>query len=139
MDCSLPGSSVRRISQARSLEWVVISFSRVIFLTWESNPCLSHWQVDSLPLSPQGNPLYQDRSSLCLHMSAHCCLLAEPCPTLCGPMDCGLPGSSVHGISQARSWSGLPFPSPRDLLDTRIGPMSPTLAGGFFTTEPVIA
>ena len=28
MDCSLPGSSVRRIFQARILEWVVISFSR---------------------------------------------------------------------------------------------------------------
>ena len=26
-----------------------------------------------------------------------------------------LPGSSVHGISQARIWSGLPFPSPGDL------------------------
>ena len=29
MDCSLPGSSVRWISQARVLEWVAISFSRV--------------------------------------------------------------------------------------------------------------
>ena len=28
MDCSLPGSSVRGISQARILEWVAISFSR---------------------------------------------------------------------------------------------------------------
>ena len=28
MDCSPPGSSVRRISQARILEWVAISFSR---------------------------------------------------------------------------------------------------------------
>ena len=27
VDCSLPGSSVRGISQARMLEWVVISFS----------------------------------------------------------------------------------------------------------------
>ena len=33
-------------------------------------------------------------------------------------------------------WSGLPFPSPRDLLDPGIKPMSPALAGGFFTTEP---
>ena len=29
------------------------------------------------------------------------------------PMDSSLPGSPVHGISQARNWSGLPFPSPR--------------------------
>ena len=28
--------------------------------------------------------------------------LLQLCPTLCGPMDCSLPGSSVHGIFQAR-------------------------------------
>ena len=39
----------------------------------------------------------------------------QSCPTLCDPMDCSLPGSSVHGILQARIWSGLPFPSPGDL------------------------
>ena len=31
-----------------------------------------------------------------------CCLVAKSCPTLCDPMGCGPPGSSVHGISQAR-------------------------------------
>ena len=33
-------------------------------------------------------------------------------------------------------WSGLPFPSPGDLPDPGIGPVSPVLAGGFFTVEP---
>ena len=28
--------------------------------------------------------------------------VAQSCRTLCDPMDCSLPGSSVHGISQAR-------------------------------------
>ena len=28
--------------------------------------------------------------------------VAQSCPTLCSPMDCSLPGSSVHGIFQAR-------------------------------------
>ena len=32
--------------------------------------------------------------------------------------------------------SGLPFPSPGDLLDPGIEPTSPALTGGFFTTEP---
>ena len=27
--------------------------------------------------------------------------VAQSCPTLCDPVDCGLPGSSVHGILQA--------------------------------------
>ena len=29
-------------------------------------------------------------------------LVAQPCPTLCNPMDCNPPASSVHGIHQAR-------------------------------------
>ena len=37
------------------------------------------------------------------------------CWTLCDPMDCGLPGSSVQGIFQARILNGLPFPPPGDL------------------------
>ena len=35
---------------------------------------------------------------------------AQSCPTLCSPMDCSLPGSLAHEISQER-WIGLPFPS----------------------------
>ena len=30
------------------------------------------------------------------------CLCAQSCPSLCDPVDCSLPGSSVHGILQAR-------------------------------------
>ena len=55
MDCSPPGSSVRGIFQ-RILEWVCHFLLRGIFLTQESNPCLLHWQADSLPLNPQWSP-----------------------------------------------------------------------------------
>ena len=34
--------------------------------------------------------------------SFSCCLITKLCPTLCNPMDCSPPGSSVHGISQTR-------------------------------------
>ena len=51
-------------------------------------------------------------------------------------MDCSPPGSSVHGISEARILSGLPFPPPGDLPGPGIELGSPVLAGGFFTTEP---
>ena len=40
------------------------------------------------------------------------------------------------GFSQQEYWSGLPFIPPKDLPDPGAEPMSPTLAGGFFTTEP---
>ena len=38
-------------------------------------------------------------------------LLAQLCPTLCSPLDCSLPCSSVHGISQARilEWAAISF------------------------------
>ena len=39
------------------------------------------------------------------------------------------------GFSRQEYWSGLPFPSPGDLLRPRIEPVSPALAGGFFTPE----
>ena len=38
------------------------------------------------------------------------CEVAQSCLTLWDPMDCSLPGSSVHGIFQAMYWSGLPLP-----------------------------
>ena len=37
--------------------------------------------------------------------------VAQSCLTLCDPMNCSPPGSSVHGIFQARVWSGVPLPS----------------------------
>ena len=40
------------------------------------------------------------------------------------------------GFPRQEYWSGLPVPSPRDLLNPGIKPASPALVGGFFTTEP---
>ena len=48
------------------------------------------------------------------------CSVAELCPTLCNPMDLSLPGSSVHGVFQARvlQWGAISYPRgsswPRD-------------------------
>ena len=59
--CSLPGTSVRGIFQARTMEQVAISYSRGIFQIQESNLrllCLLHWQVDSLALRYLGSPIY---------------------------------------------------------------------------------
>ena len=53
--------------------------------------------------------------------------VAQSCPTLCNPMDCSLPGSSVHGIFQARILEWVAISSPGDLPDPGIEPRSPTL------------
>ena len=39
-------------------------------------------------------------------------------------------------FSRQEYWSGLPFPSPENLPNPGIKPVSPALTGGFFTTEP---
>ena len=46
-----------------------------------------------------------------LYLTFYCCLIAQSCLTLCDPMDCSPPGSSVHGILQARiqEWVAISF------------------------------
>ena len=50
-------------------------------------------------------------------------------------MDCSLPGSSVHGISQARILEWVAISLPRRSSWPEFKPVSPSLAGRFFTTE----
>ena len=60
VDCSLPGSSVHGVFQARIMKWVAISSSRGSSPTQGLNLHLLHllyWQADSLPLSHQGSPI----------------------------------------------------------------------------------
>ena len=57
------------------------------------------------------------------------------CPTFCDPMNCGLPGSSVHGIFQARVLEWLPFPSPGALPNSGIKPKSPALQADALLSE----
>ena len=63
-------------------------------------------------------------------------LVAQSCPTLCDPIDCSPPGSSVHGIPQARILEWLPFPSPGDLPDSGSKSGSPTLQADYLPSEP---
>ena len=49
----------------------------------------------------------------------------QSCPTLCDPMDCSPPGSSVHGILQARLLELVAMPPPGDLPKPGIKPVSP--------------
>ena len=59
-------------------------------------------------------------------------LVSQSCSTLSDPMDCSLPGSSVHGILQARmlEWIAIPFSrrSSQSGAQTQVS----CIAGGFF-------
>ena len=116
MDCSPPDSSVHGIFQARILEWVVISYSRG-----------SSWSRDQTDISGVS----------CIGGGILCEVkVTQSCPTLCDCMNCGLPGSSVTGVLQARilGWVAIPFS--RDLSHPGIKPRSPTLQSESSPSEP---
>ena len=81
-------------------------------------------QMDSLLLSHQGSPSGMLKVKM---------LVTQSCPTLCNPIDCNLPGSSIHGILQANilEWIVIPFSRgsswPKD--QTQVS----CIAGRFFT------
>ena len=73
---------------------------------------------------------------LVAYVSRVCVYVAQLCPTLCDPVDCSPPGSSVHGFSRQEYWSGLPFPSPGDLPNPRTEARSPALKADSLRPEP---
>ena len=83
IDCSLPGSSVHGIFQARVLEWVAIAFS--VALT--------------------------RRTLFFITAAAAAAKSLQSCLTLCDPRDNSPPGSPVPGILQARTleWAAISF------------------------------
>ena len=62
-------------------------------------------------------------------------LVTQLCLTLCDPMDCSPPGSSVHGIHRQESWSGLPCPPPGDFPKPVVEPRSPALQADSLPSE----
>ena len=60
-------------------------------------------------------------------------LIAQACPTLCDPLDCSPPGSSVYGTFQERILEGVAIFSSRGSSRPRDGTQVSCIAGGFFT------
>ena len=61
------------------------------------------------------------------------CLVNQSCPTLCNTMDCSPPGSSVHGILQARILERVAMPSSGGSSQPRDRTQVSLIGGGFFT------
>ena len=128
MDCSLPSFSVRGILQARILEWVTISFfrgsSRPRDRTQDSLSVEFFRQeyCSALPFPTPGvlpHPVFPAYPALTGGVFTRATWekkekeseVAQLCLTLGDPLDCSLPGSSVHGILQARilEWVAISF------------------------------
>ena len=84
------------------------------------SPCSPKDAQESSP-TPQFKSINSSEEATCVHQQTHeenvlhtysNCLVTKLCLTLCDPMDCSLPCSSVHGISQARilEWVAISFP-----------------------------
>ena len=145
--CCQPGSSVHRIFQARILEWVAISFSRGSsrprnrtrvsliagrrFTTWATREAL-------MKLFPCGfepgtfcmlGKRDNDYATETTQMK-----VTQSCLILWDPMDCRLPGSSVHGILWARILEWVAFPFSRGSSQSRDWPQVSRIVGRFFTS-----
>ena len=130
MDWSLPGSSVHRIFQARVLEQVAVPFSRGssqpgdqtqvsciaggFFTDCTTRVCALNmcetYRLRRLCRAYTEKPKF---SLQCFPLFTAAAKSLQSCPTLCDSMDCSLPGSSVHGISQPRILEWVVMPSSR--------------------------
>ena len=79
---------------------------------------------------------YWPRGRLYTWGRAVLCLVAQLCLTLCHPLDCSPPGSSVHGILQARVLAWVACLPLRGLPDPGIKPRSPALQVHSLPSEP---
>ena len=112
MDCSLPGSSVHGIFQARVLEWVAIAFSTTFSLGMQkknTGQCLSLFTLYYCVC-------------VCVHAKSLWSYL-----TLCDPMDYSLQAPLPVGFSRQVYWSELSCPPPGDLPHPGIEPECPAL------------
>ena len=74
------------------------------------------------------------QSCLILCVCVWVCEVAQLCPTLCDLVDCSPPGSSLHGILQARILGWVAFPFSRGSSQPRDWTQVSHIAGGFFTS-----
>ena len=99
--------------------------------TWQSKPSyMKNWKNSgSKYMTP----------SICIHFESKymlglvCVLVAQACPTLCNPMDCSPPGSSVHGILQAWIQEWVAISLSRGSSQPRNQSWVSCFAGGCFT------
>ena len=105
---------------------------------WDQKPWSSFsecWGLSQLFHSPLS---LSSRGSLVLWcITYNCgCLVGKLCPTLATPWTVVFQAPLSMGFSRQEYWSGLPFPSPGDLLDPGTEPGSPALQADALPSEP---
>ena len=103
------------------------SQARVSWIWILHRPLTRPWICQLMTLGPQFPLLYKELATIeGLCVCVHACSVIQSCLTLCDPMDCSPPASSVHGILQARTLEWAAMPSSRGSSQFRIeGIMQP--------------
>ena len=132
IDGSPSSSPVPGILQARTLEWVAISFSNAWKWKWSRSVVSDSSRPRGLQptrlLCPWDFP--GKSTGVGCHFLFQCMKVkrerevAQSCPTLSDPIDCSLPGSSIHGIFQARvlEWGAIAFSKSRSVVSNCLQP-----------------
>ena len=120
------GHDLATIQQQSFMHYAFFFFFSDVFIYF-NNPQVPHTARQEA-CHPMNNSRGK-RSSITPHKTT------QSCPTLCNPMDCSPPGSSVHAISQARILECVAMPSFRGSggSQTRVQTQISCTAGGFFT------
>ena len=136
--CSLPDSSAHGDSLGQNTGVGCHALLQKIFPTQVSNPgllhcrkilyCLSHHITYSFCCTAGANTLCKE-----IVLNNEKVLVTQSCLTFCDSNNCSLPGSSVHGILQARILEWVAMPSSRRSSQPRYPTQVSCISDGFFT------
>ena len=131
----LPVNCKLELTKSFANDWTTKTFAICLYGDW-TLCCYSCWP-SATPEGVQGGVRHSVLQGIWWDSSLdQFSSVAQSCPTLCNPKDCSLPGSSVHGIFQARvlEWVAISFS--RDLPNPGIKPGSPALQADVLLSEP---
>ena len=149
MDCSLPGSSIHGIFQAKVLEWGAIAFSRWTLLLLLLLSRFSHVRLCATPQTAAhqaplslGFSRQEYWSGLSFPSPIHACMLSRfsHVQLFATPWTVAHQAPQSMGLSRQEYWSGLPWSPLGDPPDSGREPkslMSPALAGGLLPLAPL--
>ena len=121
--------------QHQSFQWISYMYTYITsLLDLPPTPCPTH--IGHHKALSWGPCAIWELPTSCLFYRCVWVMSLHSCLTLCYSMDCTLPGSSVHGLLQARILERVSVPFSRYIPHPRIKPASPALPSRFFTTEP---